>query len=475
MQNITLYSYLSRKKEPFKPLKKNRIGLYTCGPTVYNFVHIGNLRTYVFEDLLRRTLAYAGANVTHVMNLTDVDDKIIRDSQAAGLTISQFVKPYEKAFREDIKKLNIQKAHHYPKATKHIPEMIALTERLLKKGIAYEMDGSIYFAVKKFNGYGKLSHIKKRELKAGARIDADEYTKENVQDFALWKAAKVGEPSWKSPFGDGRPGWHIECSAMSIKYLGKTFDIHAGGIDLLFPHHENEIAQSEGVTGKPFVKYFIEGEHLLVNGEKMSKSLGNVYTLRDLEAKNINILAFRYLVLTSQYRSKLNFTWESLAAAESSLNRLYEFVLVLKSPPTPLLKKGENAADGSLLLKRRVREDLKNHRGEFNKALFNDLDTPKALATVWKLIHEYNKQPEQFNAKEILNLFYDFDQVLGLGLKNIKPKKIPQEIKKLANTREEFRKNKQWADAYMIRDELAVKGWVVVDTQDGYKIDKAHT
>ncbi|MDP3004405.1 MAG: cysteine--tRNA ligase, partial [Candidatus Azambacteria bacterium] len=319
---LKLYNILTRKKQLFKPLKDKIAGLYACGPTVYNYAHIGNLRTYIFEDILKRALEFNGYEVKYVMNITDVEDKIIRDSKKSKKNILDFVKPYEKAFFEDLKKLNIEKAYKYPKATRHIKEMIKIISALLKKGLAYKVDNSIYFDIFKFKSYGKLSGLKSRELKVGARVDVDEYGKADAEDFVLWKAAKADEPSWGAPFGKGRPGWHIECSAMSMKYLGETFDIHAGAVDLIFPHHENEIAQSEGATGKPFVKYFIEGEHLLVDSKKMSKSLGNIFNLRDLEAKKFDPLAFRYLVLTAHYRSKLNFTWKSLEAAQNALKKL---------------------------------------------------------------------------------------------------------------------------------------------------------
>ena len=323
---LKFFNTYSRKKEPFKPIKKGLAGLYACGPTVYNFAHIGNLRTYIFEDILRRTIESAGYKIKHVMNITDIDDKIIRDSAKAKQSIFEFTKRYEKAFFEDLNKLNIKKAQKYPKATEHIKEMVGLIKILLQKKIAYIANDGVYFDISKFKKYGRLSklHLAPREL--SSRISVDEYDKSDAQDFALWKFARGNESSWPAPFGVGRPGWHIECSAMSMKYLGKTFDIHAGGVDLIFPHHENEIAQSEGATGKKFVNYFLEGEHLLVGGEKMSKSLGNVFTLRDFETKKINPLVFRYFVLGAHYRSKLNFTWEALEGAEKALEKLYAFI-----------------------------------------------------------------------------------------------------------------------------------------------------
>lgn len=451
---LKLYNTLTRRKEVFRSLHKKWVGLYTCGPTVYNYAHIGNLRTYIFEDVLRRTLEYAGYKVKHVMNITDVEDKIFRDAKKAGKTIFEFVRPYEKAFFEDLKRLNIEKAWKYPKATQHITEMVKLIHKLLQKGFAYEIDGSIYFSISKFRPYGKLSRVKARELKAGARVDADEYTKENIQDFALWKIEKPGEPSWKTSFAAGHPGWHIECSVMSMKYLGETIDIHTGGVDNIFPHHENEIAQSEAATGKKFVRYWVHGEHLLVDGQKMSKSLGNFYTLRDIESRRFNPLVFRYLALTSHYRSKLNFTWVSLQAAQNSLERVYDFIKDLKS----------SNYRGSASLAR--------HKSNFQDALANDLDMPKALAALWSLIHEYNKQPNRFDAKAVLRVLYDFDEVLGLGLKGVKHDTIPKEVIALVKKRQTYRENKQWSEADKIRTQISSLGYLMEDTPQGQKIKK---
>ena len=451
-KRIALYNTLTRKKEIFKPLRKNWVGLYTCGPTVYNFVHIGNLRTYIFEDVLRRTLEYAGYKVKHVMNITDVEDKIIRDSKKTGKTLVQFTRPFEQAFLEDIKKLNTERAWKYPRATEHINEMVAVIRQLLKKGLAYKADNSVYFDISKFKKYGKLSRLAHRELKVGARVDADEYTKHDVQDFVLWKSAKPGEPSWKTPFGKGRPGWHIECSAMSMKYLGPTFDIHAGGVDLIFPHHENEIAQSEGTTGKPFVRVFVEGEHLLVNGEKMAKSLGNFLTFRDIEKRGVNPLSYRYLVLTSHYRSKLNFAWESLRAAERALERLYGFVRELKNEKQEVRSK---------------KQGLTKYKKSFDAAMTNDLNTPEALAVIWNLVRDYRKNPVKFSAKEVLTLLYDFDKVLGLNLKNIKIEKIPAKVSELIRTRELLRKKKRWQEADKVKAQIEDLGYEIKDAPEG--------
>lgn len=433
--------------------------MYTCGPTVYNFAHIGNLRTYLFEDVLRRTLEYAGFKVRHVMNITDIDDKIIREAAESGKTIFEFVKPYEAAFFEDLEKLNIEPAWKYAKATEHIADMIPLIRALMKKGIAYQMDGSVYFSIKKFKGYGKLSRVSSRQLKTGVRVDADEYTKQDIRDFALWKGKKEGEPSWAAPFGEGHPGWHIECSAMSMKYLGQPFDIHGGGVDLIFPHHENEIAQSEGAVGKPFVRFFVEGEHVLVDGEKMSKSLGNVLTLRDFETKKISPLDYRYLVLTSHYRSKLYFTEGSLFAAKHSLNRLYSAVRALMSDQKKKASVPKKAS-------------LETYKKKFVQALFDDLNTSKALAVVWSVIHSYYKTPERYDPKQLLALLYDFDRILGLKLNEVVVDSIPPMILDLVSEREIWRKAKDWKKADEIRGKIQEAGYAVEDSSEGPNVKK---
>ena len=451
---VNFYNTLTRKKQVFKPLKGKSVGIYTCGPTVYNFAHLGNLRTYIFEDILRRVLKYNGYKIKQVMNITDVEDKIIKKAQQEKKNINQITEPYAKIFLEDLKKLNIEKAEKYPLATKHIKEMIVLISGLIKKGVAYKgEDGLIYFNIQKFKNYGKLSQLQKREIKIGARVNADEYNKEQAQDFVLWKAKKPNEPFWKSPFGDGRPGWHIECSAMAMKYLGKTFDIHAGGVDLIFPHHENEIAQSEAATGKKFVNYWLHGEHLLVNNEKMSKSLGNIYTLRDLEQKNFNPLAFRYLVLTSHYRSKLNFTWESLQAAQNALNNLHNEMIII------------NADKKSASISENQRKSA--HEKRFLDAINDDLNTPKAIALVWEIVKDKNLSS---SAKKSLVL--KFDKVLGLGLKSVKFVKIPLKIRQMADEREKLRANKQFIPADLLRKKIEELGYIVEDTAFGFKIQK---
>ncbi|MBI5079669.1 cysteine--tRNA ligase [Candidatus Wolfebacteria bacterium] len=452
---LKLYNSLTAKKDVFKPRRGQEVKIYACGPTVYDFAHLGNLRTYVFEDVLRRTLKYNSYKIKEVVNITDVDDKIIKKAQEENKDIKKITEPFTKAFFSDLKKINVEKAEFYPKATDHIKEMIDLIKTLIKKGFAYRgADGSIYFDISKFKNYGKLSRLKKRELKIGARISIDEYSKEEARDFVLWKHAKPEEPSWPSPWGPGRPGWHIECSAMSMKYLGSSFDIHAGGVDLQFPHHENEIAQSEAATGKKFVNYWIHGEHLLVDGKKMSKSLGNFYTLKDLENKGFDPLAFRYLILTAHYRSKLNFTWKSLEAAQNALDNLREIVKNL----------GEKRATADQNAKTKIYEK------KFALEINDDLNAPKAMAILWQAVKDGN-----LSGPSKKQLLLDFDKVLGLGLdlKRKKPPKIPQEIKDLAEKREKSRIHKQFIQADALRKKIESLGYKIEDTNYGPKITPA--
>ncbi|PIZ44999.1 cysteine--tRNA ligase [Candidatus Wolfebacteria bacterium CG_4_10_14_0_2_um_filter_39_18] len=455
---IKLFNTLSGKKEMFKPFKGKTAQIYTCGPTVYNYAHLGNLRTYVFEDILRRALEINGYKIKQITNITDVEDKIIKKARQEKKEISQITRPYEKIFFEDLEKLNIEKAERYPRATEHIKEIINLISVLMKKGFAYQVeDKSVYFKISKFKNYGKLSRLKKR--RAVGRIDSDEYKKDDVQDFVLWKSAKSNEPFWSSPWGAGRPGWHIECSAMSMKYLGKTLDIHAGGVDLIFPHHENEIAQSEAATGKKFSKFWIHGEHLLVDGEKMSKSLGNIFTLRDLKKKGVNFLAFRYLLLGTHYRKKLNFTWQSIIASQNSLNRLYRHVndFAAQNPPTSKLRRAsKKLAD--------------QYKKDFIATINDDLNTSKALSIVWEVIKEKN-----LPGREKRELLIGFDKVLGLGLKDIRPKKtaiIPRKIKDFVQKRELLRNNKQFIQADALRKQIEKLGYIVKDTSSGPLINR---
>jgi len=323
--SLRLYNTLKRQVEEFQPLEGNTVRMYTCGPTVYDYAHIGNYRTFVFQDILRRYLKYKGFQLCHVVNLTDVDDNTIRNSQAAGMPLRAYTDKYSQAFQIDRQLLNLEDPEFLVRATEHIGEMVKLIQTLVDRGYAYASDGSVYFKVAAFPHYGQLTQIDLSGARAGARVDTDKYDKDDARDFVLWKAAKPGEPFWETPFGPGRPGWHIECSAMSMKYLGETFDIHSGGSDLIFPHHENEIAQSEAATGKPFVKVWLHSEHLIVNGEKMSKSLGNFYTLRDLIAKGYKPSAVRYLLASVPYRKPLNFTFDGVHQAQQSIDRLRNF------------------------------------------------------------------------------------------------------------------------------------------------------
>ncbi|UZE93562.1 MAG: cysteine--tRNA ligase [Candidatus Pacearchaeota archaeon] len=461
---LKLYNTLTRKKEAFKPIRDGYVGLYTCGPTVYDYAHIGNFRAYIASDVLKKYLLYKGLKVKHVMNLTDVDDKTIAKSQKENIPIKQLTDKYIKAFFKDLKALNISEADIFPRATEHIKEMVELVKKLLAINIAYKSEDGIYYDIKKFKGYGKLSHFKIGKLKTGARIRADLYEKHEARDFALWKfwTKEDGNVFWKTEIGKGRPGWHIECSAMSMKYLGEHFDIHTGGTDLIFPHHENEIAQSEVATGKKFVNFWIHNEWLLVEGKKMSKSLGNYYTLRDLLKKRYNARAIRYLLITTHYRQQLNFTFKGLEAAKQAIKRLDEFMLKLQRT-----KKGENEAKIKKLIER-IKED-------FEKALDDDLDITKALASLFVFVREINKAMDknklsEENARKIHNLMLKFNSVLGLGLDKVQKIRIPEKIKKLMKEREEARKKKNFKKADKIREQIKKEGYIIEDTLDGPQI-----
>lgn len=443
--DLKLFNVLGREEQKFLPLKPGEAAIYACGPTVYDQVHLGNWRTFIFGDLLRRTLLYHDYRVKYVMNITDVDDKIIARANESGLAPEELAQKYAAQFFADRDKLNILPAHIYPKATENIPAMIELIERLMDKGLAYERDGSVYYEIDCFPQYGKLSGLEPSSLKAGARVQNDEYNKEAPGDFALWKAAKTGELSWSSPWGKGRPGWHIECSAMSMKELGETFDLHLGGVDLIFPHHENEIAQSKGATGKPLARFWLESEHLLVANEKMSKSLKNIFTLETLAEKSYSPLAYRYLTLTTHYRKVLNFTWESLNAAQIALTKLEGLAR-------------ETTETGT------INQDYKNR---FMTAISNDLNTPQALAVIWELISDKNI-PDPDKKATLL----DFDQVLGLGLANLAPTIIPAEIKKLVEERELARKAGDFTKSDKLREQISALGFTVEDSPTGPKIKK---
>ena len=459
---MKVHNTLTRKIEEFVPLDAGCVRLYTCGPTVYDFAHIGNFRAYVFEDLLRRYLRYSGFRVTQVMNLTDVDDKTIRGSREAGMALADYTQRYKDAFFDDLTTLGIERAEHYPAATDHVPQMIALVETLLEKGFAYRSDdGSVYFSIGKFPGYGKLGHIDLSGMRAGARVAQDEYDKENVADFALWKAwdEDDGDVAWDSPWGKGRPGWHIECSAMSSEYLGETFDIHTGGVDNIFPHHDDEIAQSEAASGKPFVRYWMHCAHLIVDGSKMSKSLGNFHTLRDVTEKGYTGREIRYVLLSAHYRQPLNFTFAALDSARSALARLDDF----------RARAREQGGDGEALP-----AWAEAARTRFVAALDDDLGISEALAALFDMVHEGNRAMDagatDISGAAIDALMADFDRVLGVL--SAGEHAVDDGVERLAALREAARCGKDWAEADRIRDELAAMGWEVRDTADGPKLKR---
>ena len=460
---LHFFNTLTRQKENFKPITKNEVRMYTCGPTVYDYAHIGNFRAFLFEDLLKRWLKYRGYKVTHVMNLTDVDDKTIKGSQTQHIPLKQYTEFYAKAFFEDAAILNIEPADYYPRATEHIQEMVSLIQTLLAKSYAYKgEDGSIYFAINKFPNYGKLSKIKTRDLKTGTRVKVDEYAKEEAQDFALWKAYTLedGEVFWETPLGKGRPGWHVECSAMSMKYLGETFDIHCGGIDNMFPHHENEIAQSEAATGKQFVIYWLHNEHLQVEGQKMAKRFGNFYTLRDLLAKNCDPKVIRYLLLSTHYRQQFNFTFEGLEAAKGAIERLTNLMRRLKD--------SNGKGNGE-----KISQLIDKVQRCFGEAMDDDLNISVALASLFDFVRDVNNlldnnELSKAEAEKVHALLTNFDNVLGVVGK-VEVETLPQEGVLLIEKREQARKAKDWKTADEIRQQLKAMGIMIEDTAQGVR------
>ena len=472
---LKLFNTLTRSVQEFAPLdpQLKNVGMYCCGPTVYDFAHIGNWRTFVFADLVRRTLEFSGYAVQHVMNITDVEDKIIKRVRENKTSLREFTGKYEAAFFEDLEKLNCKKPTATPRATEHIEPIIELIERLVARGVAYQAaDGSVYFSIEKYRGcgchYGQLLKLNLDEMRAGERVAADEYEKESVADFALWKARVPddGGVFWPSPFGEGRPGWHIECSAMSMKMLGESFDLHLGGEDLKFPHHEDEIAQSEGATGKPFVKHWLHGAHLLVEGKKMSKSLGNYFTLRDLMAKGFTGREVRYLLLTAHYRETFNFTLDGLHGAKTALARIDECIGKLREIEVQASTSSPQDT---------FKPELQPH-GQFSTALDADLCISAAWAVVFDWIREMNKRIAENSlsaqdAATALRSWDKIDSVLGIGLKKNETE-IPAEILALADARTAAKKAKDFKRADAIRDELKAKGWLVEDSPKGIKLKK---
>ncbi len=458
-----LYNTLTRKVEDFVPLDPSEVRMYVCGPTVYDFAHIGNFRTFLFSDLLRRYIKYKGYKIRHVMNITDVDDKIIARAVEQKMTLRDYTDKYIEYFFEDFDALGAERPEQILRATDHIDEMVELIDRLSANGHTYHADGSTYYRIGTFPDYGKLSNMKLEGNVAGAseRVDADEYTKEDVRDFVLWKAAKEGEPFWATELGAGRPGWHIECSAMSMKALGETFDIHAGGIDLVFPHHENEIAQSEGATGKQFVRYWVHAEFLMVEGEKMSKSKGNFYTFRDLLEKGYTPRAIRYLLLSAPHHKQLNFTIDGLKGAESTVARLNDFkqrLSELKAEP------GDSPAISALIERSGAR---------FEEALDDDLNTAEALAAVHDFVRETNAAMAQGivrsdDQRALLDLVDRFDSVFAV-FGEVKKEMLDSEIQALIDERQAARAAKNFARADEIRQQLTDLGIILEDTKEGLR------
>ena len=472
MAEIRFHNTLSGKTEPFAPLAPPNVRMYTCGPTVYDYAHIGNYRTFVFQDILRRFLKLRGFRLNHVMNLTDVDDRIIANAAAKGVSIRDYTEKYAQAFFEDCKALSIEAPEHWIRATDHINDMVGLIQRLQEKTYTYPSEGSIYYRIAKFPEYGKLSKIDVSGIQAGARVDVDRYEKESARDFALWKAPKPGEHFWDTPIGRGRPGWHIECSAMAMKYLGETLDIHTGGIDLAFPHHENEIAQSEAATGKPFARYWLHAEHLLVEGEKMSKSLGNFFTLRDLFAKGYKPSALRFALASVPYRRQLNFTFDGLQQATSAVERLRNFA--------DRLSQGKFAPGGQPAMAERIKQAAE----DFDAGLSDDLNTAMALAAVFDLVRDANiaidkGEFRQEDARAAQAFLATFDCVFAV-LKDDDEAKLrelgynketaglsDEEVEKLVTERQAARKRRDFAASDRIRKELADRGIILEDSRDG--------
>jgi cysteinyl-tRNA synthetase len=457
---LRLYNTLTRRLEEFVPIEPDHVRLYTCGPTVYDYSHIGNLRTFLFEDVLRRTLELAGLRVTQVMNLTDVDDKTIRESTAAGLALRDYTERYIEAFFEDLDTLRVERAEHYPRATDYIPQMVELVERLEAAGHAYRSDGSVYYSISTFPGYGKLSGVRPEANLVGARVDNEEYEKDDARDFVLWKGAREGEPAWETAVGSGRPGWHLECSAMSMALLGEHFDIHTGGVDNIFPHHENEIAQSEGATGGVFARYWLHAEHLVVEGEKMAKSKGNFFTLRNLLDQGHDPLAIRYLLISVPYRQKLNFTMDGLHAAALAIERITNTLRRLANTPP---------ADGPGDLEL---EAVGEFSREYRDSLADDLNTARALAALHTLLRRVNTALDGAGISTPVRpaldaAFAEVAAVLDIIPAGDDGAGADDEIQRLVDERTAARTARDFARADELRGRLTEMGVVVEDTPHG--------
>ncbi len=462
---MRIFNTLTRKKEELIPIEPGKFKIYACGPTVYNFIHIGNARPLCVFDVLRRYLEYRGNEVRFVQNFTDIDDKIIRRANEEGLTFSEISEKYIKEFWVDAKGMNVREATVHPKATENIDEIINIVSTLIEKGYAYAVDGDVYFSTKKFKDYGKLSHQPLEDLEAGARINIGEKKKEPM-DFALWKAAKPGEPYWESPWGHGRPGWHIECSAMVRRYLGETIDIHCGGQDLIFPHHENEIAQSECCNGAEFSHYWMHNGFITVDNEKMSKSLGNFFTVRDV-AEKYGYEPIRYLMISCQYRSPINYSFDAIEQCKASLTRLY----TCRDNLDFALKNAKDEADGD---DAEITAIIDAKRDKFIAAMDDDLNTGEALGALFELVKEINtKIIDSVRSKAVvehaIKVFDDLTGVLGLLYERKEENSLDEKVEEMISARNEARKNKNWAEADRIRDELKAQGIVLEDTPQGVK------
>ena len=458
---LRFYNTLTQQVEPFAPLQGNTVRMYTCGPTVYNFAHIGNFRTFTFEDILRRWLRARGYQLDHVMNITDVEDKIIRNAAAEHKSLAEYTEKYTQAFLEDTATLRLERPERLVKATDHIKEMVKAIEDLGTRGFTYQSDGSVYYRISKFPGYGKLSHNDFSGIRAGARVDVDEYDKANARDFVLWKAPKDSEPFWESDIGPGRPGWHIECSVMAMKYLGQTLDIHAGGVDLIFPHHENEIAQSEALSGKPFARFWLHAEFLSIEAQKMSKSAGNFYTLRDLLGMGYDPESVRYLLASVPYRKKLNFTFDGLKAAATAIDRLRNFKLRLETDKFP---EGSN---------QKILERTQAAVSQFGESLDDDLNTAGALAALFEFVRDSNTVMDagEFrsgNVPPALKLLSQFDAIFDVLRQSQKQTGVSDtEAEALIAERVQAKKNRSFARADQIRQQLLDAGIILEDTKEG--------